>query len=278
MKKKLNLNHLLLCEGIFCFIFSFLGIPLLMFQFWKISRVVFTLLSIFWIVLSSAIIPVGMSDLMSLLFFNPSSIFNHGKWEYFETTKPGILKIKYISTSWKKQAIDLTNTNQSIEEICEFIKENNVYFEGWLEVKNSIFYIDNFKIDKNRVIQKLKKYELKNIRLKTTVNILFVRNTFADWKCISFIKIGETKTSLLNHAKKLNLNLILKKYLTCNENNINKTQLDFFDAIADYSVGNDNVLYLHKNQWVDFENSKEQNDDVKKEKPKYGKNSTIVIH
>lgn len=236
------------------------------------------MLSIFWIVLSSVIIAIGMSDSMSLLFFNPSSIFNHGKWEYFETTKPGILKIKYISTSWKKQAIDLANTNQSIEEICEFIKENNVYFEGWLEVKNSIFYIDNFKIDKNRVIQELKKYELKNIRLKTTANILFVRNTFADWKCISFIKIGETKTSLLNHAKKLNLNLILKKYLICNENNINKTQLDFFDAIADYYVKNDNVLYLHKNQWVDFENSKEQNDDVKKEKLEYGKNSTIVIH
>ena len=272
---KKNLKALLSLEQILCFIFSLI-ILILSIIFAFSTRNVFwsILLSFSEILLVFLIYEIFEDNLTDMLFhLHPSSIFNHGKWQYFETTESGNFNLEYISTSWNQYAIDLTNTNKSVEKICKFIEENDVYFKGLLELEDTWFRIDNLKIDKNTIIHKLKKSNSKNIKIQTTAKILLVRNTFADWECISFIKIGELKTSLLNYVKNLDLNQLLKYYLSYHEEKIEKSQFDFFNAV-DKRWLDDNIIYLHKNQWMDFD----ENQEVKRDTLKYGENATIVIH
>lgn len=279
MKKKWNLSSLLILEQILCVIFSLiitiLTVAIIIYEkpniIFSIILWIFLCIEMLFLLFELVKIADDSFDDM-ILYLNPSSIFNHGKWQYFETTESGIFELSYISTSWNRYAIDLTNTNKSIEKICKFIEENDVYFEGQLEVEDTWFRVDNFKIDKNTIIKKLKKSGSKNIKIKTIANILLVRNTFADWECISFIKIGELKTSLLNYVKNLDLNQLLKYYLSYHEEKIEKSQFDFFDAIDKRWIS-DNIIYLHKNQWMDFD----ENQEVKRDTLKYGENATIVI-
>lgn len=267
MKKKWNLDKLILIEKIiiFCLILMFSSIIFGTIIFGTIKShkqfnniFSFSILMIIIICISNLFIFIVIPDWFHnfILYQNPNSIFNFGKWQYVETKQKGIFELNYISTSWKQNAIDLTDTKKTVVEICEFIEENkeDIQFNGQLHVKESNFYIENFPISTTEIIEKIKENK-KCVKFETLVNLIFIRNTLKDNICINFIKFEEIKKPLIEYVKKLNLSEILKCFLSFKEEILDAAQLDFFDYV-DCECINDNIIYLHKNKWKDFDDIK----------------------
>ena len=259
MKKKWNVKTLLNIEMIILAIFC---ISCLMCCFYYVfhfdiftSSLLFILIIIFIYFVN---IDIDIDDL--ILYCNPSFIFNFGKWKYIERKNlDAVFEIFYISSSKESHGIDIYRSEKSIDELRTFIEKttHNIYVDGLLKIGYRNFYITNFLIeDKSKFIKQLQFYSVKNeeniFTFDTTANMFVMKNTFADLLYIIFVKIGDKNEEVFDFIKKLNLNKMIKYFLSFNEKKIDKSQLAFFDYV-NRNFNFDSIAYL-QDKWEDFDN------------------------
>lgn len=205
--------------------------------------------------------------------FTVSVIFNLGIYEYFEENQEVTFTLTKIKTPWN-EFIDLNQTSKTAEEICEFIQKNksDIQFVG--VISNNILFVSVNKLQYScKIIMKelLKNFDKnKEIEIPMNVEMVLVKNTLIPNICIVFTKLNYSN-SIIKYVRQLDLNQLLKYFLTKNELSLKKIDTTFFDQISFYNIKE--FFPIHKNKWKSMNEIEEEI-----EEKNFEKNKTIFIH
>lgn len=234
---------------------------------------------LFLVIFDFFIIYICLIDICEIKFskifakFTVSAIFSLGTYEYFEENEEFIFTLTKIKTTLD-EFIDLNKTTKTAEEICEFIKKNqeDIQFVG--VISNNILFASVNKLQYScKIIMKelLKNFDKnKEIEIPMNVEMVLVKNTLIPNICIIFTKLNYSN-SIIKYVRQLDLNQLLKYFLTKNELSLKKIDTTFFDQISFYKIKE--FFPIHKNKWKSMN---EIEDEI--EEKNFEKNKTIFIH
>lgn len=234
---------------------------------------------LFLVIFDFFIIYICLIDICEIKFskifakFTVSAIFSLGTYEYFEENEEFIFTLTKIKTTWD-EFIDLNKTTKTAEEICEFIKKNqeDIQFVGVISNDTLFASVNKLQISNKIIMKELLKNFDKNKEIEIPINaeLILVKNTLIPNICIAFTKLNYSN-SIIKYVRQLDLNQLLKYFLTKNELSLKKIDTTFFDQISFYNIKE--FFPIHKNKWKSMNEIEEEI-----EEKNFEKNKTIFIH
>lgn len=256
MGKKVNLKLLIKMKIFFLvicgFIFIRISLNFIMCKFGFLKCMI--LLSLWYWMLINNLYNLFEDNLEKQLLTIPTSIFKLGKYQYLDIIQDSIFKLEYISISWNKYSIDMKETKKTAKEICKFIEDNriDVIFTGSICFANHDILIKEFNISADKMIDLIINNFDKNhnITIPTNIQLMLIKNTLLNEKCMYFLKTDYTD-SFLNIIKEINLDEIFKKFISHKQKKLHVPRLAFFDDVG--LVDTYTFKSIHKNKWKNFD-------------------------